>query len=102
MACGIPCVVTDVGDSAYIVADTGAVVPPNDHEALAEALEKQLDNLSLSTSGRDRILRNFTVAHLVDRTETALWDSLRREDSILEESAMCAAHTASAIRDLHD
>jgi glycosyltransferase involved in cell wall biosynthesis len=102
MACGIPCVVTDVGDSAYIVADTGAVVHPNDPEALAEALKKQLDNLSPSTSGRDRILRNFTVAHLVDRTETALWDSLRCEDSIPAESAMCAEDTVSAMRDLHD
>ena len=42
MACGVPCVVTDVGDSAFLVGDTGRVVPPGDIDALAEAMRSLL------------------------------------------------------------
>jgi len=38
MACGVPCVVTHMGDGPALVAGTGMVVPPRSPDALAEAL----------------------------------------------------------------
>lgn len=38
MACSVPCVVTDVGDSAAVVGDTGLVVRPGDSNPMVEAI----------------------------------------------------------------
>jgi glycosyltransferase involved in cell wall biosynthesis len=65
MACAVPCVVTDVGDSAMLVADTGRVVPAGDASALARAM---LDMHRLGPAGRavlgaaarDRVVARFS------------------------------------------
>ena len=38
MACGVPCVTTDVGDSGRIVGESGQIVPAGDDGALADAM----------------------------------------------------------------
>ncbi|MDR5781701.1 glycosyltransferase [Caballeronia sp. LZ065] len=40
MAMGVPCVVTDVGDAALLVAQTGIVVPSEDSASLADGLAR--------------------------------------------------------------
>ena len=45
MACGIPCVVTDVGDSAMIVDGTGWVVEPGSPQLLAQALLEAVNSV---------------------------------------------------------
>ena len=74
MACKIPCVVTDVGDSPWIVEKTGMVVPPDDPKALAEGWEQFLkeDRNEKARKARLRIENNFSLDHLVNRTEEAL------------------------------
>src|SRR5207248_207659 len=74
MACEVPCVVTDVGDSAYIVGDTGLVVPPNDAEAFGRALGQliELGNAGrqhLGRSARLRIESKFSLATVVQQFE---------------------------------
>lgn len=80
MACDVPCVVTDVGDAAWIVGERGEVVPPRDAGALAGALSRQVDRcLSSNLSSaeveplRDRIVSEFSIERLVDRTAQALF-----------------------------
>ncbi len=69
MSCGVPCVVTDVGDSAFMVAGTGRVVPPGDPQKIADAVlelfaKKELRD-SLGRSARERVIREFNILNLV-------------------------------------
>jgi glycosyltransferase involved in cell wall biosynthesis len=72
MASGVPCVVTDVGDSAWLVGETGVVVPPGEPEALASAI---LEVAALDPAGRraqgcaarDRIGEKFSLPSVAAR-----------------------------------
>jgi Glycosyltransferase len=74
MACGTPCITTDVGDAAIIVGDTGWVVPPKDSQALAnamlEAMEEKQNNpqawKARKQACRERIVNNFSIEKMVD------------------------------------
>ena len=74
MAVGVPCVVTDVGDAAMLVADTGIVVPPEDPEALAKGMEDLLTlpvaaRRELGRRARDRIESEFSIERACERFE---------------------------------
>ena len=66
MACGRPTVCTNVGGVAEAVGDTGFVVPPRDHAAVAEACVRLLhdDELRhrLGAAARARVLEHFTLS----------------------------------------
>jgi glycosyltransferase involved in cell wall biosynthesis len=66
MACAVPCVVTGVGDAAYIVGETGRVVPPGSPEALAAAWAELLslpaaERKALGTAARKRVENLFSL-----------------------------------------
>jgi glycosyltransferase involved in cell wall biosynthesis len=72
MAAGTPCVVTDVGDSAFLVGDTGRAVPSRNAEALAEAIGNLIEagskrRLLLGTAARARIEELFSLTAIVER-----------------------------------
>lgn len=70
MACGIPCVVTNVGDSAIIVGDSGSIVAPSDPISLANAVLKTAARLKKIDRAqlRGRVIENFSANAMVDRT----------------------------------
>jgi glycosyltransferase involved in cell wall biosynthesis len=75
MACGTPCVVTDVGDSACVVGDTGIVVPPGQPAELARAWGKLLaipfdDRRALGHRARRHIEEHFSLASTARQYET--------------------------------
>ena len=74
MACGVPCVATDVGDARTILSDLGAVVAPNDPQALSDALLHMLERRSseLTARCRARIVEQFSIERLVRTTERVL------------------------------
>lgn len=78
MACERPCVVTDVGDSARIVGDCGAVVPARDPAALAAAIEHTMQALAppgqaarLGAAARARVVAMYSLDALVKNSEHA-------------------------------
>jgi glycosyltransferase involved in cell wall biosynthesis len=72
LSCGTLCVVTDVGDCANIVGDTGKVIPVNDVAALVEAWQELLDappNVvqKMSERSRERIKVNYSIEVITNR-----------------------------------
>ncbi len=80
MACGVPCVATDVGDSALIVGTTGRIVPPREPQSMADAWSALLnmplaERSELGKTARQRVCDLFDLDAVTRRYET-LYQSL--------------------------
>lgn len=80
MACGVPMVVTDVGDSAWIIDGCGQVVPPGEDTALCDAMDALLSlpsevRQALGMRARQRVLAHFSL-ELVAESYRQQWLAL--------------------------
>lgn len=80
MACGVPCVTTDVGDSAWVVGDAGMAVPPGNTAALATAIADLAAMPSetrhaVGSRGRARVTEHFEIDKIV-KTYRELWSAV--------------------------
>lgn len=72
MACGTPCVSTDVGDAAAILGVTGRIVPPRDPAALAAAIAGMLalrdgpDWQAQRRIARQHVAEHFSLERMVE------------------------------------
>jgi len=73
MACGTPCVSTDVGDAALIVGEMGWLIPPKDPQALAISILQAIEEKQNNKCGwfhrkricRNRVIDNFSVNQMI-------------------------------------
>lgn len=84
MACGLPVICTELGTGTSYVNQhgvTGLVVPPNDPEALAAALQQLLENpdqrRAFGAAGRRRVEQAFTRQEMLRRTLAFYEEALR-------------------------
>lgn len=95
MSCGVPCVVTDVGDSRWLVGDSGRVAPAHDSNALARAwMELCAGDGSrrrdLGLAARERIATHFSIDSVAARYED-LYEQILGSQAEAKGYRQCAA-----------
>lgn len=83
MACGTPCVTTDVGDASFIIGDTGYIVPIKDPTLMAQKIIEMLyekENNILVWENRKskcnkRIVENFSIEKMIENYQV-VWNNL--------------------------
>jgi len=86
MACGTPVVATAVGDSAIVVGEWGAIIPPEDPLALSDAIRMQLnrsesERARIASGARRHIEQSFSLAQMIERTERLLLPLVRDHEA---------------------
>jgi glycosyltransferase involved in cell wall biosynthesis len=78
LACGVPCVVTDVGDCAELLGPFGVVTPPMDPRALTDGFRTLLKAQRVPHVLHQYIVDHFGVERLITVTEQ--WLTLQRQN----------------------
>jgi glycosyltransferase involved in cell wall biosynthesis len=106
MACGVPCVVTAVGDCPTIVGDTGRVVPPQRPDLMARAWQELLESgpefrQKLGKAARQRVAKHYSLTALVEQYQ-ALYRTMGgavrglEARSVMEREASTASANAKS------
>jgi glycosyltransferase involved in cell wall biosynthesis len=73
MACAVPVVATDIGDTRWVMGETGHIVPPRDPQALANACLEILDkSITKDLAARERIERHFSLTSVLTQFESLI------------------------------
>ncbi|GDY07078.1 glycosyl transferase [Planctomycetia bacterium] len=80
MACGVPCVATDVGECAEVIGDTGRIVPKQAPQQLGKAIAELLrmppsERMVLGAAARQRVVERYDINRIVERYRD-LWHQL--------------------------
>jgi glycosyltransferase involved in cell wall biosynthesis len=81
MSCGVPCVVSDVGDAAEIVRGIGEIVQPGDAHSLADAISRiwtkdPRERAVTAEAGRQRIVDRYSLSSVAASYETLYMEAL--------------------------
>jgi len=82
MSTAVPCAVTDVGDAAFIVDNTGIVVPPRRPDEMATAWHKFIlmggeRRQDLGSRARERVLKYFSLENVVNQYQDLYLSTLQ-------------------------
>ncbi|MBC8063739.1 MAG: glycosyltransferase [Chlorobia bacterium] len=90
MSCGIPCVATDVGDSALVIGDTGEIVAKSSPVDLGRAIVNMLGGdedlrRGKSERARNRVVERFSLGSVVSEYEAIFDRALSVERSRVDD-----------------
>ena len=93
LASAVPAVVTDVGDSRWLVGAAGEVCPPRDAAAMARAAARILslpgpERAEMGRRGRGRMVAVMSMPHYVQAHEAAYRDALGRRAAWKQQGAV--------------
>lgn len=85
LACEVPVIATDVGDSARIVGDSGLIVEPGDEAGFADALVKMVElgphgRAPLGSAGRERARQLYSLSGIAAQYERLYMNILNERD----------------------